>query len=157
MDKGSEFPRTALKNLNELLEDANSQVQRAWYHNELMILNILLDDIASAEVHAREIVSVYENLGHPDYMLGFHFAFVMCGNIKEAIEMAIRYPNMLDEVGLFKDIFIQNYARSVYLYNRLGYGEVFQEFTRQIQQNMPEILCKAGLSELVVEPTVFFE
>jgi class 3 adenylate cyclase/tetratricopeptide (TPR) repeat protein len=154
MDKRSEFKHIALKNLNELMAGTNSQIQKAWYHYELMLLNLELNNKDTAENHAQEVISIFEKFGCPDYMSVFHFAYLMLGDVNKAVETVTQYMNMIcnDDSHIMDDKFIYSILEFAYLYTHSGYYNIFRELAEKIQEKMPERLRRMGLSKLVIEP-----
>ena len=147
MGKESEFPILARKVLADLLKDVNSRPQRPWYHTKLMNLNLELGDMSSAENHAKEVASIIDEMGRPDYMPGFYPAYLLLGDINTANELAYRsLPRFLFWIN-------HNLSETEPMYRKFGQYKAFEQLCEKIEQEHGEELRDTGINQLLLKPT----
>jgi tetratricopeptide (TPR) repeat protein/regulation of enolase protein 1 (concanavalin A-like superfamily) len=146
MGKQSEFPNIAREILEDLLKNVNSRPQRAWYHSELMNLHLELGDMSSAESHAKEVVSIVDEMGRPDCMIDLCRAYLLSGEIEGANELAYTF------LIRASDRIYRTWVTVKRPYERYGYGNGLQTLAEQVQQTMPDALQEAGITQLLLEP-----
>jgi len=140
------FPNVARRIIKELLEYANNRILKAWCHNELMNLSLELEDKHSAQSHAKEVVSIVDDMDRPYYMGKFYPAYLLMGEIDGSNRLVYR---LLTRISA--DI-QQVWVMVNRLYERYGYESNLQTLAEQVQQTMADALQEAGVTQLLLKP-----
>ncbi|HIE28303.1 TPA: tetratricopeptide repeat protein, partial [Candidatus Poribacteria bacterium] len=149
LGKESEFPNIARKTLETLLENVNSRPQRAWYHSELMNLQLELGDIPSAESHAKKVTSIVEKMGSPGCMTRLYPAYLLLGEIEEANGLAYRFLVNRPRRNL------PFLSKIEITYRQFGQSEAFEQLCEWIKREQGEELKKTGINQLLLKPVEY--
>jgi len=140
------FPNVARRIIKELLEYANNRILRTWCHNELMNLSLELEDTYSAQSHAKEVISIVDDMDRPYYMGKFYPAYLLMGEIDGANRLAYRLLTRISANIQQVWIIVSR------LYERYGYESSLQTLAEQVQQTMADALQEAGVTQLLLKP-----
>lgn len=142
-NKSLNFEYDARILLEDLLKGVNIKAQRAWYHIQLMSLNLKIGDANSAKKHAEEVISITDGMGRPDYMVRFLPAYLLLDKIDIA-------NNMVYKVLIASPRGGANYflAGIEPFYHELGCITAFNQLCDRFESEYVEELKELGINQI---------
>jgi len=148
MGRESEFSNIAREVLTDLLRNVNSRPQRAWYHTQLMDVNLELGDVCSANNHAKEVVSIVEEMGQADCMTRLYPAYLLLGDVCAANGLAYRFLG---------NLYTRKFSETELTYRRFGQAEAFERLCERIERERGKELSDAGVNQICLKPVRYPE
>ncbi|MEK7400666.1 MAG: hypothetical protein AAB116_27290, partial [Candidatus Poribacteria bacterium] len=136
----SEIPGIIQDILENLLNVVKSRPQIAWYHLMLMETSMEQGQRDSAESHAKEAISIIEELGYFDSLSVYFSCYLLMGDIDKADELAAQWLKSRPSA-----IFAR-WEKVFGTYKLCGYIEYIQASAKQVKNTVKEIFEKKGVT-----------
>lgn len=115
-----------------------------------MDIHMDMGQMDAAACYAQRVISIVDEMGHPDYMTIFHPAYLMIGDVDRANELCHRHLNKPLEAPI--GTYLRDVAAQEREYNRFGYSDAFRQICERLEQEFGESLRKKGISQLSLKP-----
>jgi len=149
VNEEKDFAYTAISILEDLLKEVTTKVQIAWYHIQLMSLNIEIGNIHCAKEHAEQVVLIADEMGRPNHMVRFFPAYLFLGKTDIANDMV--YKTLLDYIK-YTSIVLRMIEPS---YHELGCIEAFDKLCDRFELEYSEELKRVGINQIRLKPAEY--